>query len=298
MSDRLDIRRYWLSATVMAVGPIVAFALYTSGDASVPVCVLIIVQAIITGLIVRPRSAAAEMLSSAGVLETPFFLAHDARTFDRYRRISRALLQISIHSDRVYRDVVMQQLDKVAAQIEGMGNGTIVYHGTETWRIVYEQLLREPGLQLYRSVSLIRNPQYWQDGAGQQSMQLNLNLHEQGQVSIERICIVSDELWPVDGDMPHETIRQWIHEQSVHGIWVKLVRESTLLDEQELIRDMGIYGSRALGIQQLDEQGTRTRVFTLTFAFEAVREAEEQWKRLSVYAISYRDLVDQFKLGP
>ncbi len=296
MDTNLHRSRIWVPLAVAAAGLTAAILLYVTRHATMAVGLLIVLQAVALALLLRRESIAGPPSRYAGVLETPFLLAHDAKTFERYRRIARALLGISVHSDRVYRDVAMQQLDQVAAQLEEMSSGTIVFHGTETWRIVYEQLLREPGIHLYRSVSLIRNPQYWQDGAGQQSMQLNLELHSAAKVSIERICILADELWPADSDLPHETVRQWIHQQTVCGIWIKVVRESTLRDEPGLVRDIGIYGSRALGVQQLDESGTRTRIFTITFGYDVVREAEDHWKRLSVYAISYRDLMDQFHL--
>ena len=56
------------------------------------------------------------------------------------------------------------------------------------------------------------------------------------------IVILADDLWPTDSDLPVELLRQWIHEQSVHGIWIRLVRESALRKEPDLVCDMGIYG--------------------------------------------------------
>jgi hypothetical protein len=52
------------------------------------------------------------------------------------------------------------------------------------------------------------------------------------------------------------------------------------------------YGERAVGTQELDEQSRALRC-TLTFDAEAVRLAQEQWRRLSLYAISYRSLLDR-----
>ena len=78
----------------------------------------------------------------------------------------------------------------------------------------------------------------------------------------------------------------------MRGIWVKIVRESALRQEPDLIADIGIYGSRALGTQELDEQ-CRTVRFVLSFDFAKVTEAEARWNRLSVYAKSYSGYLDR-----
>jgi hypothetical protein len=62
--------------------------------------------------------------------------------------------------------------------------------------------------------------------------------------------------------------------------------------EADLIVDLGIYGTRAVGFQELDDQG-RTARFTLSFDFVDLLAAEQRWERLSVYAISYQELLDQ-----
>ena len=81
-------------------------------------------------------------------------------------------------------------------------------------------------------------------------------------------------------------------EQYTHGIWTKLVRESTLTGEPDLLVDLGIYGTRAVGFQELDDHG-RTVRFTLSFEFAEILAAERRWERLSVYSTSYQKLLDQ-----
>ena len=231
------------------------------------------------------------------LLETPFYLAHDAEVFDRYRKLAREMLRISARSDPIYRKCALSELDSSVSHIATIGEGKIVFEGTETWRLVYEKLLRDPSVTVYRSVALVRNPAYWQDGAGTQSMQLNFELISQSIVTVERTVILADELWPADADLPIESLRQWIHEQSVHGIWIRLVLESALRQEPDLVRDMGVYGFSAVGFQEFDSDHLRTSRFTLDFEFSAVREAEARWNRLNVYASSYKDLLDQFRLS-
>lgn len=242
------------------------------------------------------RTLVSRRSGEPSLLETPFYLAHDAEVFDRYRKVAHEMLRISGRADPIYRKCALETLDATVAQIATIGDGKIVFEGTEAWRLIYEKLLRDPSVTVYRSVALVRNPAYWQDGAGTQSMQLNFELISKSIVTIERTVILSDDLWPADTDLPTEAMRQWIHEQSVHGIWIRLVRESAIRQEPDLIRDMGIYGFSAVGFQDFDADGLRTSRFTLDFDFSAVREAEKRWNRLNVYCSSYKDLLDQFRL--
>ena len=63
------------------------------------------------------------------------------------------------------------------------------------------------------------------------------------------------------------------------------MRESDLAREPDLLCDMGIYGNRGVGVQELDEQ-SRTLRFTLEFSPQAVRVAEDRWQRIGLYAVS------------
>lgn len=230
-----------------------------------------------------------------GLLQTPFLLSHDRDVFGRFESLSRSLLRISQNSDPIYRKTALERLGLLVEQCSRMADGSIEFRGTETWRIVYEQLLRSPGLHSYRSVAWIRNEQYWQSGPGRQSLRLNAELQGTQRVTIERIVILADELWPTDRDLPADRIRQWIHEQHIDGIQVGLIRESALRNELDLLLDVGIYGSRAVGLQELDEASQTTR-FELKFDFNEVARAEDRWKRLSVYSTSYKDFLDHLPL--
>ncbi len=126
-------------------------------------------------------------------------------------------------------------------------------------------------------------------------MAVNFELNDAEQLNIERIAIIADDLWPAGKVWPVESLRQWMHEQHARGIWLKFVRQSALANEADLIADTGIYGSRALGTQELDEQ-CRTSRFTLTFDFAQVSAAEERWKRLAVYAESWSGYLDRYEI--
>ena len=253
------------------------------------VIVLLITLIAVAGLALqRIRSRDTENKAMATLIA----LASDPEILERHTLIADSLKSISARRDTIYRKLVLQQLSIVVDQTRRLANGSIDYPSTEAWRVVYEELLRSPGLHLYRSVSHIESAHYWQDGPGQQSTTLNIELHDAGIVNIERTAIIADHLWPQDELFPVEPINAWLKQQYMHGIWIKLVRESQLAGESELVSDFGIYGSRAVGMQLADAAG-RTIRFELSFDFERVKQAESIWERLQVFATSYRDLLDR-----
>ncbi len=85
-----------------------------------------------------------------------------------------------------------------------MAAGTLAFEGTESWRIIYEALLRGRHVFLYRSVAWAIRDQYWQDEPGKQSTQLNLQLVDEQTLNIERIVILNDSIWPVGQRLPDE----------------------------------------------------------------------------------------------
>lgn len=234
-----------------------------------------------------------QQASTLSTLETPFRLAGDFEMFVRYEQLAASLLTISTQPDVIYRALALEHLDDLVRRARLVAQGTFVFEGTETWRLVYERLLRSPGLHLYRSVAWVRTPDYWQDEPGRKSLAVNFELVEAQRLRIERIVILDDALWPQAETWPVEPVRQWLHEQYTRGIDVGFVRLSTLAHETDLLADCGLYGSRALGVQQLNERG-QTERFTLLFDLQAVVDAEARWHRLAVYAESWRNYLDRY----
>ena len=230
------------------------------------------------------------------LLELPFALARDVDTFARYKSMSQSLARISRALDPIYRELALESLDDTNRRIHTLADGLLIFEGTETWRLVYERLLRSPGLYLYRSVAWIQSAAYWQDEPGRKSMAVNFELQSSGHVTIERIAIIADELWPPGEVWPAETLRQWIQEQHTRGIKISFVRASAIVAEPELLADIGIYGSRAVGTQELDEQA-RTIRFRLLFDFNSVAAAEDRWNRLAVYSESFASYLDRYEIG-
>ena len=119
-------------------------------------------------------------------------------------------------------------------------------------------------------------------------MRANFDAARRG-VRVERIAILPDALWPDDRSPPAEPVRSWLREQHDHGLHLAVVRESAVHGEPDLLCDFGIYGDRAVGMQELDER-SRTARFTLSFDRQAVLLAEDRWRRLSVFGTPYRSL--------
>ncbi len=238
----------------------------------------------------RQRDEAIERLS------VPLSLAPDRELYEQYLAICRGMTELAGKADPILREMALLKLASVAGQIEALAEGTVVFASTEGWRTVYEKLLRSPDLDEYRSVAWVHTKEYWQDQPGKQSMQVNFEAVQQGML-IDRIVVLRDELWPRGGPLPTAEILPWVQEQHDHGLRVRLVRESELSREPDLLCDYGIYGDRAVGVQQLDER-SRTLRFTLTFDPQAVRLARDRWERLALYAMPFRNLLDSCEPAP
>lgn len=223
-------------------------------------------------------------------LAIPLTLASEDDLYPHYLSFCRALTALTGQSDPLLREIAALKLASVNAQIGSLAAGNVVFSGTETWRAVYEQLLTGGSIREYRSVAWVRSTDYWRDPPGRQSMRVNFDAAHRG-VLVERLAILPDALWPDDALLPANPVRAWLQEQHDHGLHLVLVRESALAAEPDLLADFGIYGSRALGTQELDER-SRTIRFTLSFDAQAIRLAEDRWRRLSVFGVPYQSLLE------
>ncbi len=220
-----------------------------------------------------------------GSLSVPLALAADPAVFRVYRSLCDGLLAVAQLPDGILREAVVQKLESVTGQVAELGEGRVTFALTEGWRTVYERLLLSSGLKSYRSVAWVRTKDYWQDAPGRQSMRTNFEAVARG-VVVERIVILSDSLWSADASAPASSIRLWLEEQHGRGVRVSIVREVEVEREPDLLTDTGIYGTKAVGVQELDE-ASRTLKFTLDLDLQSVEEAEERWKRLRLYARAF-----------
>ena len=150
-------------------------------------------------------------------LELLFQLSKDEKVDQAQKNISKALYAASRRKDAVFQTLLDTRLANLTDDINQLGKGRIEFTNTESWRVFYEQLLRSPSTTMYRSVAHIETQHYWQDGAGEKSTALNLEIHDSGKVSIERIAIIADHLWPRDEPFPVKPIRRWIDQQHRYG---------------------------------------------------------------------------------
>jgi hypothetical protein len=228
-------------------------------------------------------------------LATPLTLAPEHDLYDHYVALCQALIQLATRMEPILREIAALKLAAVGREITALADGTVVFSGTEAWRTVYDKLLQSADIREYQSVAWVRSKDYWQDLPGQQSIQANFSAVKRG-LLIERTVILPDEFWPVDQTLPNGDVRPWIENQHNHGLWVALVRESQLVAEQDLLDDFGIYGERAFGRQEFDER-CRTKRFVLSFDPHAVQLARDRWKRLTLFATPYRQLLDRAEKG-
>jgi hypothetical protein len=228
---------------------------------------------------------------AVAALSVPITLASEPEFYDQYLALSGGLTVLSRQDDAILREIALLKLASLSGQVESLAEGLVVFHATETWRAVYDKLLRCPDITEYFSVAWVRSQEYWRDPPGRQSMRVNFEAVGRG-MFIDRIVILRDELWPRGQRWPVSGIMPWIRVQHEHGIRVRLVRESDLASEPGLLLDLGVYGSRALGVQELDER-SRTLRFTLDFNSLAVRLAKDRWMRLALYTTSFASLLGQ-----
>lgn len=208
-----------------------------------------------------------------------------------HHSLTHSLCQLAGQDDEILRDCAAVRLAAIEDELRTLAEGRVVFTGTEAWRTAYERILRSPGLGRYFSVAWLRSEDYWRDAPGRHSMQLNYDLIQLG-VRIERTLILNDFFWPPAAVLPAKVICRWIEDQYKRGIVIRLVRESQIAEEPGLLADFGIYGHRATGQLELDEQ-CRTERFTLDFTPNGLELFEERWRRLLLFAVSFRDVLDR-----
>jgi hypothetical protein len=203
------------------------------------------------------------------------------------------LTKIVKHHDLLFQDLCRIRIEGMASELATLAKGDVVFDATETWRTAYQRVLETLRVKSYYSVAWVRSSDYWNDAPGRQSMRLNYEMVERG-FRIERCHILPDDLWPYDEKMPRTGILEWLVEQQGRGIFVSLIRESDLSKEPDLLRDFAIYGDRAIGIQEMDEQ-SRTVRFVLSFDQLSIRQALDRWERLALYRTSFQDFMSQLQ---
>lgn len=185
-------------------------------------------------------------------------------------------------ASEVFRKQVRLRLRDFRERLGRLGEGRLIFESTETWRTVYEDVLKACQTRRYLSVALIRSDDYWRDAPGENSLDFNYELIEHG-FHVHRVFIIDEFFWPRAARTPSTGLFHWIQSQRLRGVEVSLIRLTDLEDEPTLVSDMGIYGSDAVGWQQTDFEG-RTVTYEISFDLNAVTEAEQRWHQLLLFA--------------
>lgn len=274
-------------------GGVLFFAVASLTNESTQLAILGTVFCVFAGFVVshlqcnrKTQSRWDEILQA---LPVPFALAGEPHFYTEYAKIADALTKIVKHNDLLFHDLCRVRVEDMANELATLAKGEVIFDATETWRTAYQRVLETLRVKTYYSVAWVRSSDYWNDAPGRQSMRLNYEMVERG-FRIERCHILPDELWPFDEKMPRTGILEWLVEQQGRGIIVSLIRESDLTNEPDLLRDFAIYGDRAIGIQEMDEQA-RTVRFVLSFDQPSIRQALDRWERLGLYATSFQDFM-------
>jgi len=275
----------WILLTLCAV------AVPATGSLHIATVYVALVATVLAALAIMVWTRLERLMLAEELPGVTLAVAGDAAAFGIFQSLGLSLRATSGNQDPIYRELALERFRRLSDEAAAVAAGRIEFIGTEAWRRAYEQLLRSRGLYRYRSVAYARTPNYWQDEPGRQSMSVNYEMTENG-LLIERVVIVPDAFWPVGEMEPVEPFAKWLDAQVRNGIWISVVRDSMLVGDPDLLTDFGLYGNRAVGFQQVDDQG-RTVRFSLSFDFGELLAAERRWDRLAVYAIRYEKLLDR-----
>ncbi len=285
------------SILLAGVGSVLVSAAYARGTAADQFLVLSIFEVTTLGLLAYLVRICRKCLpfGPQSLDRYSFTESYMMPACDLVETMSTSANAVLDRTDAIFQDLAQLRLASISAELQLMASGQLVFTGSESWRTAYERILRTPGLSRYLSVAWLRTEDYWRDAPGRRSIQLNYGLVELG-LSIERIVILNDFFWAPAALLPAKSVLAWLVDQHKHGISLRLVRESEIKDETDLLGDFGIYGDRAVGILDLDDQ-CRSLRFTLDFDSQSVRLAEERWRRLELFAVSFREVLDRGAQG-
>lgn len=292
------IRRFLSSQIVVVtlIGSVLMAIVCAFGSIAIQIAVLGGYISILGGLaleIFEDQNTKDQQLESLELLiRASRRLAKDSPMSREFEKIVDGIQASSNIESELFRELAIEELARIGQQTELLGRGIITFDETEAWRVAYERILRSPLVSRYFSVSLIRSADYWQDEPGKRSIELNYQLQDEKRLNVERIAIISASIWPDESDRPNSPIFEWLLDQYSNGIWTELVRETSVIDEPDLLVDSGRYSDLAVGCQFLDSK-SRTSKFTLSFNKADIEAAKQRWQRLSLYSISMKQILDQ-----
>ncbi len=82
-------------------------------------------------------------------------MSQDEQLAEIHAQLVNSLQRISQTKDTIFRAQALRQLERMTQQTDSLADGRIEFTSTESWRVVYEELLWLPGLHLYWYVDFI-----------------------------------------------------------------------------------------------------------------------------------------------
>ncbi len=281
---------------VMVVGTIIAGVVDIIGDLGEQIALLSLMISILAGvgveIVEHLRAYEAAIARAQPMIEKSRQISQDSSMAHRYHQIVNGIIGSQGITHQLFRELAIDYLELVGNRTEALGQGQVEFRETEAWRVAYDKILSHGDVMSYRSIAWVTSNGYWQDEPGQSSTELNYRLQYNKRLQIERIAILADNVWRPGEKFPEDPIHQWLIEQYNHGIWVELVRESSIVDEPELLADVGIYGNIAVGKQFIDRESRTTR-FILSFDPREIEAAVDHWEKLKLFSVSLQKLLDQ-----
>lgn len=277
-------RRRSFIVTSIAV-PVLMAAAYEFGSLSVQVSVVGTLVGIVAGFLLsflqeieKTTSGLQISLSRLGALLP---VSASPRLRLAFGHIVESLSFVATSPNHLFHDLACERVSDLGRDFRGLSRMQLDYVGTEAWRNAYADLLRRADLETYHSVAWLRMPDYWQDRPGEQSLQLNLDLVEQG-VEIHRIVILRPSTCQENGQLVRP-LYEWLQRQHDGGIRLQVVQEQALQREADLLADFGLYGEDAVGVLEVNPQSTTLR-FKLSFNPDDLDTYRDRWERLRLYA--------------
>jgi hypothetical protein len=279
--------RTWKSGAVVILGTLASGLVAAFAPLEVQIGFMGALVSCVAGILVETQTRQRELerrqdhyLQAIGI---PASVAHRTSIYRKWHGVQSAFSNLLRSENPILEQIAELKLASIHQDVESLAMGRVEFTRTESWRLVYDQMLLQHRLKVYRSAAWIRDESYWQDSPGQQSIQTNYQALALG-LRINRIFIVAPHLMVPGIDRPVESIWLWMREQATYGITVRWLPEVELAGEVlPLVSDFGIYGSIATGEHEMDER-CRTLRFTLSFDPRDIELARQQWERIELFS--------------
>jgi len=198
----------------------------------------------------------------------------DRESLDFVRSSISSYMDSRKRKDPLYQEMFRKKVRELLRQLADASRGCIEYAGGETWRKEWQLLLGHKRGTKYLSVAWVKSPEYWSDPAGQESFAFCRT----ASLDTTRIYVLRDPCHD-DPEVCRMVLDDYGSKVKVFVVLEDVVKAS----DEQLLADFGVYGTRAVGYQDLDDR-CRTRTFKFYFDEEQCEAARERFNGLKLYA--------------